>query len=70
MVWPMLHFFDQFEPLPGRAGPYAGQLVGGVGEELWAGPVQESIVLVKNLSHAYIQLVREAVKNVLAEFVR
>ena len=51
MVRPMLHFFDQFEPLPGRAGPYAGQLVGGVGEELWAGPEQESIALVKNLTH-------------------
>ena len=51
MVRPMLHFFDQFQPWPGRAGPYARQLVGEVGEELWAGPEQESIALVKNLTH-------------------
>ena len=51
MVRPMLHFFDYFQPLQGRAGPCAGQLVGGVGEELWAGPVQESIALMENLPH-------------------
>ena len=52
MVRQMLHFFDYFQPLPGRAGPCAGQLSGEVGEELWAGPMQENIALVKHIQRA------------------